>query len=117
VTSAQRDHKGIITALKRWLHINLHRLTGYPLAWKSWLLRVVGYALLISPSAIFIWSRWKELSVAYIAISLGGVLVAAYQKLRPDFESLKIATKTNIEVAAVMRKTYRGFDGAERKEF
>jgi hypothetical protein len=117
VPSPKTDHKDVAVAIKRWLHINLHRLTSYPLAWRSWLLRLFGYALLISPPAIFIWARWKELSVAYVVVSLGGVIISAYQKLRPDFESLRIATKTNIEIAAIMRRTYRDFSGSERKEF
>jgi hypothetical protein len=117
VSNPGSDHKSVSVAIKRWFHINIHRLTTFPLAWRSWLLRLAGYALLISPTAMFIWARWKELSVAYIVISLVGVLVAAYQKLRPDYESLRITTKTNIEIAAMMRRTFRDFTGAERKEF
>lgn len=117
MASASKDHKSVGIALRRWFHINVHRLTTFPLAWKSWLLRLFGYALLLSPTAMFLWARWKELSVGYVVVSLLGVIVAAYQKLRPDFESLRIATKTNIETAAIMRRTYRAFTGTERKEF
>lgn len=104
-------------AIKRWFHINYYRLATLPLAWKGWLLRLIGYALLITPTGLLIWARWKQLSIAYVVVSVAGVLVTAYQKLRPDFEALAITTKTNIEVAAIMRRTYRGFSGADRKLF
>ncbi|HEV7573443.1 MAG TPA: hypothetical protein VGQ21_18245 [Thermoanaerobaculia bacterium] len=117
MSSIVTDNKGIPFAVRRWFWITYHRLANVPLTWRGTLIRVVVFALLISPPALLIWARSKQLSWTYIVVSLVGVVVAAYQKLRPDFDSLAITTMTNIEVAAIMRRTYRPFTGVERKEF
>ena len=105
------------TRLQRVFFTNYYKLTSSPASVGDWTLKLAAYGLAIGGPAIFIWAKRAEWSIAFILMSVAGVLLTAYIKLKPDFSNpvFRVATRTNIEIAAIMRVTYRDFDGSERK--
>lgn len=113
------DEKGTWIALKRGFFINYYRLTSLPASWKDWCLRTLAYSLVLAPPVIFLWQKRHDLSMLYVVVSVAGVMLNGYLKLKPEFANrfFYITTGTNIEIAAVIRSAYNEMKtGGDRKE-
>lgn len=113
----RRNNRSVWVPWQRLFFTNYYKITSAPATVGDWLMKLMAYGLAIAPPTMFIWAKRADWSIAFVIMSIAGVLLTAYIKLKPDFGNpvFRVATRTNIEIAAIMRKTYRNFDGEDRK--